>query len=77
LQKKYTSPETVTLPGKDLSILGYYFKTTGYDSSEIFLERYRKDELAQLIGKNYDLLEMESYTEMDEHGSIYAVAKKN
>lgn len=37
-------------PGKDLELLSQYFRVTGSDKSDIFLERYRqKDQAADLV----------------------------
>ena len=42
--------------GKDLDILGKYFKVTGSDNSQIFLDRYKKE------NPNVDLLKLDAVT---------------
>ena len=59
--RKYLSQNSYVLelgmgPGKDLKILNKYFKTTGSDSSQVFLDLYK------LNNKNSDLLNLKAIT---------------
>ncbi|WP_182130804.1 hypothetical protein [Nitrosopumilus sp. b3] len=41
------------------------------------LTRYQIDELKQIIGDSFDILEMNVYTEMEKDDSIYVVLSKS
>ena len=50
-------------------------KDENYDG--MLFTRYQIDELKQVIGDDFDILEMKAYTEMEKEDSIYAVLSKS
>ncbi len=56
LPEKSTVLELGMGPGKDLDILSKFFKVTGSDSSQIFLDRYKQE------NPNVDLLKLDAVT---------------
>lgn len=56
LPEKSTVLELGMGPGKDLDILKKYFTVTGSDSSQVFLDRYKKQ------NPNVDLLQLDAVT---------------
>ncbi len=59
--RKHLKPESIVLelgmgPGRDLKILNKYFKATGSDNSQVFLDLFK------LNNKNSDLLNLDAVT---------------